>query len=172
MKNFFFLVSILNLSGCAQVVSDYYYASLEAIPDIKIVSVGKVHLKNLEGNSEIPTGYELERAGYKLRFLVKSTSYYPHFQISVEGSNAADLVLRPNNDYRVTSSTGIACASYYFNGNSPSTLDFGWSSDCISDDIDRYISFDVVGISGELVAKESLPFQLKRDGKYRILDAI
>lgn len=172
MKKIICLASVMSLFGCAQTTSDYYYASLEGISDIEITSVGKVRLENLKGNTEIPTSYSLKREGYNLRFFIGDNSYYPHFKIVVESSSSASLSLNPRRNKETVSKEGVICASYYTDNQNPSKLDFGWSSGCLEDDIPNLISFDVIDANGGVVAKENLPFKLKKDGKYTLLDAI
>ena len=172
MKKIIYLVAVMSLFGCAQTTSDYYYASLEGISDVEITSVGKVSLENLKGNSEIPTSYALKREGYNLRFLIGDKSYFSHFKIIVESPSGTRLSLKPRRNKEVVSAEGTICASYYPDAQNPSKLDFGWSSGCLSDYIPKLISFDIVDTNGGLVAQEDLPFKLKRDGSYTLLDAI
>lgn len=172
MKKIAYLVAVMSLFGCAQTTSDYYYASLEDVSGVEITSVGKVRLEKLKGNSEIPTSYALRRENYSLQFFVGDESYYPHFKISIESVSGEILSLKPRRNKNTVSEDGIICASYYLDSRDSSNIDFGWSSDCLPDNIPKYISFDVVDSGGRLVAQEDLPFKIKKDGKYTLLDAI
>ncbi|MEX1221468.1 MAG: hypothetical protein WEA82_05090 [Idiomarina sp.] len=162
----------MSLIGCVKTTSDYYYASLEGVSGAEVHSRGKVQLENLEGNSEIPTSYVLNRERYILRFLIGDASYYPHFKISVKGRDGNTFYLKPRRDMKVVSDEGVICASYYPDSRDPSVLHFGWSSGCLSEEIPKQISFDVIDEKGKIIAEEDLPFVLKKDGKYTLLDAI
>ena len=51
-------------------------------------------------------------------------------------------------------------------------MDFGWSSSCLSNDIKKEISFEILDFQGNVIASEDIPFALIKDGKYTLLDAI
>ena len=172
MKRILILGVVMSLFGCAQTTSDYYYVSLEKVAGAEVVNKRKLELKNLKNNSEIPVEYSILRGKYSLHFLIEDKSYYPHFKITVKSSDGSKLSIKPRRDISVLSGDGTICSSYYLDNQSPSTVDFGWSSSCLSDDIKKEISFDVVDASGSVIASEDIPFSLVNDGKYTLLDAI
>ncbi len=47
-------------------------------------------------------------------------------------------------------------------------MSFGWG--CRDAEDDRFISFDVVTMAGELLGEEDLPFELDRNGSYTLPD--
>lgn len=162
----------MSLSGCAQTTSDYYYASLQDIDGVKVLSKRKLRLDKLTNNSEIPTDYALHREGYLLKFSIGDKSYSPHFMISVEGAGSASLTLKPRRNFDIVSEEGIICASYYLYGSNGANMGFGWSTGCLSEDIKKEISFDVADSSGAIIASEDIPFRLVNDGRYTLLDSI
>ena len=162
---------ILSLLGCAQNTSKYYYVSLEGVDGIEVLKKSKVELKKLDKNSEIATEYLLSRDGYKLKFLIGNQSYYPHLNISVSDLNSS-LSLKARRDYNVVSKKGGICASYYFNVERPLAMDFGWSVDCIAEDIEKVISFDVIDEFGSVIKSENVRFDINSDGEYTLVDAL
>jgi hypothetical protein len=172
MKTILILGMIMSLFGCAITTSDYYYASLENVDGVKVVSKRKLQLDKLTKNSKIPTEYLIRREEYLLKFLIGDKSYSPHFKVSVKGSGNAKFTLKPRRDIKTVSEEGIICSSYYLDKNNRSKMGFGWSTGCLSDDIKKEISFDVVDSSENIIASEDIPFVLVRDGKYTSLDAI
>ena len=161
----------MSLIGCAKTTSYYYYISLERIAGIEVIKRAKLRLENLENNSAIPTEYMLSREGYYLSFLIGDKSYYPHLKIAVSGADN-NLFLMPRRNINVVSGEGNICASYYLNSNDRSVMDFGWAVNCIEEDIEKVISFDIVDSSGVVFGKEDIPFRLEYDGEYTLLDAI
>ena len=101
MKTVLILGMVMSLFGCAKTTSDYYYASLENVDGVKVVSKRKLQLDKLTKNSEIPTEYLIRREGYSLKFLIGDKSYFPHFKISVEGSGNANFTLKPRRNIKV-----------------------------------------------------------------------
>jgi hypothetical protein len=171
MNKLLWLGIIMSLMGCTQTTFKYYYVSLERVDGVEVVKQARLKLENLEKNSEIPTEYVLSRDRYTLKFLIGAKSYSPHLNISVNGFDKT-LTLKHRRDMKVVSEKGNICASYYLNNDDHSIMDFGWSIGCVSDDIKKLISFDVVDLSGVVVAKEDLPFTVEHNGEYTLLDAL
>lgn len=162
----------MSLLSCVQTTSNYYYISLGDASDVKVTSMGRVNLKNLKYNSEIPVSYTLERESYRLHFLISDNSYFPHLKIVAESLADTDIYLRPSRDLSIISEKGVVCASYYSDVQDLPTLYFGWSSDCIYEDVSKFVSFDIFDFKNTILAKENIPFELKKNGKYTLLDAI
>lgn len=171
MKKIFFMGIVMGLLGCVQTTSNYYYVSLERVADIEVVKHAKLRLKNLEKNTEIPTEHVLIREGYSLRFLIDDKSYSPHLKITAIGVDD-NLFLNPKRDINVVSNEGNICASYYLNNDVPSMMDFAWAVNCIEENIDKILSFDMVDSFGAVIGKENIPFTVEHDGEYTLLDAI
>lgn len=172
MNRMLFLGIVMSLVGCAQTTSKYYYVSLESVEDVEILARAKLKLENLEKNSKIPTEYRFSRNKYSLTFLIGDKSYFPHLKIFVSGANGNSLALKPKRDVGIVSDDGNICASYYLNRETPSVMDFGWSISCVSENIRKEISFDIVDSSGQLVAHENIPFVVISEGEYTLLDTI
>lgn len=163
---------ITSLCGCFYVTHDYYYASLEDVEDARVVKREKLSVKDLKGNSMIPTEYTITRKGYALNFLIGDAVRRAHFTISVHGSENTELSMEPKIDMARSSKHGISCANYYLDSNDPSTMRFVWDSNCVEKNIRKAITFDVVDASGAVVASEVIPFVLISDGKFHTIDAI
>jgi len=172
MKMIIYLVVVMSLIGCIPSTRDYYYASLESIFGIEVLVRGKVPLRDLSGNSEIQISYILTRDMYNLYFQVGDTSHFPHFTISVKNSGGDNFHLKPCRNLQTRSKTGAICASYYSDTEHLSKLFFSWSIGCLSENIAKYISFDVIDENGTLIAQEELPFILIQDGRYTLIDGL
>lgn len=172
MNRIILIFMLMNPLSCAQITSDFYYVSLENYSDAQIGSRAKIQLKNLIKNSEIPKQYTLHREAYVLDLSIGDNSYRPHLKITVNGLRGQDLRLVPRRNINIVSSKGRICASYYLNAENPSVLDFSWSSNCLDSQIKKEISFNVIDQSDEIIGKEDIPFVLKKDGQYTLMDAL
>ena len=171
MKKYLIFLAMINLVGCI-VIRDYYYISLEDIPGIELVSNGIVQLKNLTGNSEIPTGYTLNRSSYILNLSIGDISPNPHLNVSIESKNGETLSFNPKIDYSLASRTGMLCTSYSRDEDFESRFIFAWAPGCVSDDYDKVITFDVIDSEGKIIYQENIPFKLIKDGKYFLWDTL
>lgn len=165
-------ILLISASGCSYKTYDYYYISLGTIDDIKITERRKIQLENLKNNTIIPTRYSLSRDNYVLDFYIDNNSYSPHFLITLENSKYGDVTIKPVRDINISSSNGNVCASFYTNEKEPQNIGFGWSSGCVAEDIIKEISFKLISNSAGEIGHEVIPFTLKKDGEYVLLDAI
>lgn len=171
MKRVLVLVFIMSLLGCFYRTYDYYYASLENLDDARVITRKKLSVKDLTGNSIIPIEYTMDRQEYSLNFLIGDKIRRAHFKISVHGSGDTELGMKPKIDMTLSSKNGISCARYYLDDNNPTTMQFEWDSNCFDKDIRKAMLFDIVDVSGNVIASEHIPFVLVRDGKFRQIDA-
>jgi len=49
---------------------------------------------------------------------------------------------------------------------------FEWNENCVDENIRKAMLFDVIDISGNVVAREDIPFVLVKDGQFGQIDAI
>lgn len=167
-----FLITIIFplIGGCVPRSYNYYYISLENLDEANVLKIETVDLEGLKASSPIPVEYEIKRKNYSLMLTVIERSYYPNFDINVVGEGRLKLIHR--RDPKIFGKMCEICASFEQDPKNPSNLFFAWSSNCREDSIDKVISFDVFGENGHLIGSEDIPFILKNNGKYRLIDSL
>jgi hypothetical protein len=165
----FFLLFLVGLQGCTNMRFDYYFISFEKIEGAEILERKLIGLPNLKNNSAIPVRYLITRDNYDLFIEITDKSYSPHAKVSVKDGK---YFVVPKRDTSAVSDTGKICSSYYLDAKDKSTLSFGWSIECLSDEVEKAIIFDVVDASGALVSSERMRFQIKQNGEYILRDAL
>lgn len=163
---------IISVSGCSYKSYDYYFISLNMIDGMEIIERRKIQLEHLKNNTIIPTRYFLSKDNYALDFYIGNDSYLPHLLIRLESSIYEDLTLEPVRDINILSPNGNICASFYPSEKEPKKIEFGWSSDCIIEGILKEISVKIISESAGVIGHQVIPFTLKKNGHYVLLDAI
>ena len=163
---------VLTLTACAPHVSTYRYISLEDIPGIRVEAMGEAELENLYFHSEMPVRYSLERKSYYISFHVNKESYFPSLTIVVSSADDGGPLKLEHQRYRKAKVSQSSCGpSFYRNADQLSRLGFGWS-ECDELKQQQIISFDVLSADGEIIGQEDIPFELKSNGFYYVVDAI
>lgn len=164
-------LSFISMIACSHSSYIYYYIELPMIEGMKVSKVSTIKLKELRQNKAIPTEYKLDRTDYTIFFTIGDTSYFPHLNIKVVSKDTYEaLKLKPVREPLVAKD-GNQCASYYIDKDNYSKFDFGWSTNCLSSKVSKIITFEVIGPAGK-VANETIPFDVKSNGKYSVLDAL
>ena len=158
------------IGGCIKRPYSYYYISLENLDEANILKIKTIDLEGLKGSSPIPVEYEIKRNNYSLTLTIIEKSYFPNFDINVIGEGKLKLIHRW--DPEITGQMGEICASFEVDSQNPSNLIFSWSTGCRGDLIDKIISFDVFDENDILLGREDIPFILKRNGRYWLIDAL
>jgi len=148
---------------------NYYYISLEKVDGVRLLESRKINLKNLKKNNAIPAKYVVERDSYQLLIEITDYSYSPHVRITLVGN---EYTLTPKRNLNVVSDNGVICSSYYPDSVNKSILSYSWSVDCLSNNLEKLITFTVENELGVVVSKESFPFEVKQDGEYQLMDAL
>ena len=158
------------ISGCIKRPYTYYYISLENLDEANILKIKAIDLEGLNGGSPIPVKYEIKRNKYSLTLTIIEKSYYPNFDINVIGEGKLKLIHR--RDPEKIGQMGEICASFEVDPQNPSNLFFAWSRGCRGESIDNIISFDVLDENDILLGREDIPFILKKNGRYWLIDAL
>ena len=172
MKPTIYSIFIMSVTSCIPVTEEYFYISLEDVPNIEIVETNKVKLNGLRNNSEIPKKYLIGRLGYELVFTINDDSYLPHLDIQLISQPTNDLHLVPRRNMDLVSERGTICSNYYANRDNSSVMGFGWSTGCLDEHFEKTISFDVVDSSSNLTIRENIPFKIGQNGKYTVFDGL
>jgi hypothetical protein len=162
------IILVLSSVGCA--VARYHYISLERYSEMKVESSDVPTLRNLHCASKMPIEYSLERKQYRLLFRPDLDSYLPEMLIVVQGADSRLLRMRQQPSRRARDDRLVPCGSFGPVEGKANALHFSWVTCKNAGAAERYLSFDVVAESGELVASEDIPFDLKSNGFYVMPD--
>ena len=168
------LMIIPMLFSCTKRSYDFYFASLVLDENLTVTERKKLRLENLSGNSIVPFAHVLEKNDYIIRVEIVENSYTPSLRVFVKPSeNELSLRLIPKRNMSQKGKHGVVCSSFYEHlGEDSIGFDMGWSVDCKRHIKDKAITFDVLTNTGELIETETIKFELFRDGKYWLVDAI
>lgn len=163
-----FLMTCFSITGCI-VYSDFYYMSFEGQKDISVIEKRFLDVGRLTDNSVIPVQYKLIRDDYTLLLKINDGSYFPNITVDLISSKYANVSIVPIRDKLIKSYKGVTCTS--IESESGLSFSFLWSSDCISNE-DKFVKFNVINNDTDILFKESLSFDLVKDGKYYSIDAL
>ena len=166
-------VSLLAVAGCYQVY-EYDYISLESTSGAVVIKDAFVVLDKAILLPKIPVEYQIVRSEYTLRVLVDETSYVANAMIEIVGDPGLRL------EKRLWKNGGGMCGTVdggppgghtrYGRQRGPTRFTFLWS--CRSwEPREEVIEFDVLD-GTDRVAKEQVPFDIKRQGYYLLRDSL
>ena len=161
----------LALAGCHQ-VWEYKYISLESTPGAVVVKRAPVALDKAFFLPTIPVEYQIVRSEYTLRVLVDETSYSANSTIEIIGDPDLRLEKRRWDDdgsFCVTADNGSR--TRYGGQRGPTRFTFLWITCRSWKPWEEVIEFDVLN-GTDRIAKERIPFDIKRQGHYLIRDPL
>lgn len=159
------------LTACAPQVEPYRYLALEAADGLQLEFAGPLDRPAVWFAGEVPQRYRLQRDDYAVILANDPPSVLPGLTLALAAASAPALTLRPSPSSWPESSAGNLCPSY---DPLPGgvEIEFGWSADCTDPGLDRYIEFDVLGPTGDVIGRERLAFVVKSSGWYALHDAL
>jgi len=178
INSLLFVVVLLLVGACYR---DYDYEYLSFADSMHIVEYGQTTLENVRDHGDIPTAYRLERDEYSLHAEVDRSSSYPAIVFSVE-SDIPDRVVH-------LVGTSIRCFALFERvieaevrvlGFPESGIRFIWaptrhgscSNAVFPTGHDRELELSVYVENGELIAVETLRFEVKSNGIYREMHSL
>ena len=168
---FFVGVSLLALAGCYRVY-EYEYISLESTPGAVVVKKAPIVLDKAFFLPTIPVEYQIVRSEYTLRVLVDETSYSANATVEIAGDPDLRLEKRRSIDggsYCITVDHGSRTRHGAQRG--PTRFTFLWGTCPWWEPKDEVVEFDVLNGTGRM-AKERIPFDIKRQGHYFLRDSL
>lgn len=157
---------LVSTAGCAEPMR-YRYISLKDVDGIRVTEQEEPDLKHFHlMEATFPTGYELGRSAYQLRFRVATDVFAPHIWIEATDPSGAPLLLKPRSDRLPKGQRSRPCGTYSTAKPSPE-LRFDWvicGTDATAEEM--VIAFDVLDADGATVGEEDLRFALVDNGFY------
>ena len=163
-------VSLLALAGCYQVY-EYKYISLESTPGAVVVKKEPVALDKAFLLPTIPVEYQIVRSEYTLRVLVDETSYAANATIKIIGDPDLRLQQRLWSGGSNCVTVDHGSRTRYGRQRGPTRFTFLWITCRSWKPWEEVIEFDVLH-GTDRIAKEQVPFDIKRQGSYLLRDSL
>ncbi|MBU2628297.1 MAG: hypothetical protein KKE61_06760 [Proteobacteria bacterium] len=163
------LFLLFTIVGCAPSFHRYEYISLESIDNINVIKRTKIKLKDLFLNKTIPVQYSLARNLYTLNFEIPSNTYATSLIISIKSNKMGNNFSITDQDFRKN-----PCASYQKNSVEAKKLEVAWV-ECRKERRKKepsIIEFKVFDKVGKLISEEVIPYKIKQNGFYYLIDGI
>lgn len=173
----------LILSACVPQVYSYWYMSLENVSGVDILEYGTPDLGWHFFHETMPIRYRIDREKYHLLFEVDRGGHRPNLRVTAISLDGRILRLSGKGGNILPGCMGIAYYDIvrgYLSLDPPEDplrpykLEFNYACKPTGDrpgDAMRMI-IRIVSNLGDVFAEESIPFELKKNGLYMIMDAV
>lgn len=174
---------LISLQGCVPRFYTYHYMSLEGIGGIEVTERGEAQITNLFLHEAMPLKYRLARDTYDLVFEIPPDTMTPGIRISATARDGSDVRVVHSRNVRFP---GCMRTSLFDQDSDkriyrlpdkpsqPFGIGLWWSSECgVDGHADaRFLPFDIIDGAGQLLARESLPFEFVANGFFMELDSV
>jgi hypothetical protein len=170
-NNILILFSIL-CASCISHKDDYYYISLQNAEGIEVKKVQVPDNSNIHVEKPIAVEYFLRRVNYTIRFEIDQRGYLPNIIVNAFSSETdVNIQVKAVKFRKMKNSDKNKCNPSYIE-NEDYSFKFVLIN-CIQTESEnvRYISFDIIK-NERVIGSEDIPFEVIRNGYFRVLDGI
>jgi hypothetical protein len=167
----FLLTWLSAMPAWAGYMMRYRHISLDEVQGIDVSREEEPNLEHVHlFERAFPTGYTLDRPGYRLEFRIDPSNFAPHVWIIASSETGKRLSLLQRSDRLPKSGRARPCGTYSVS-EPVGELRYSWTI-CGTDATPNefVIAFDVLAEDGTVIGQESLPFRLEENGFYFPLD--